>query len=434
MNALTDRTRPTQVRYHVLVWLCVAAAIAYVDRSCIAVAQKVIGADLELNDEAMGNVMSAFFLTYTLFQLPAGWLSQAWGTRRSLSLFAAAWSAATGAAALVSGFPGLLVSRLGMGAAEAGIFPCAISTLARWFPVTQRAWVSGVLGAFVGIGGALGAALTGLLLMRVDWRWMFALYAALGLAWATWFYWWFRDRPEQHPHVNAAELEQIRQGTLKVESPKKGNAPVPTPWRQILTSPTMWWINAQQFFRAAGQVFYISWFPTYLMETRGVDTSEAGILTSVTHGAQILGSLAGGALADWILLRTGSRRLSRQGLPVVSLVVCTALIGGSYFATNAWLAVLLICLGTLTANLAGPCAYAVTIDLGGDHVAPVFSVMNMAGNIGAILFPVIVPRLVHVAGSWDLAFVVFVLMHLAAAVFWLLVSPNSTIVHPVSKE
>ena len=84
---------------------------------------------------------------------------------------------------------------LGMGAAEAGIFPCATGTLARWFPSTRRAMVSGILGSFMGIGGALGAALTGWLLDWMDWRWMFLLYAVPGVLWAAWFAYWFRNRP-----------------------------------------------------------------------------------------------------------------------------------------------------------------------------------------------------------------------------------------------
>jgi ACS family glucarate transporter-like MFS transporter len=424
---LTDRDvhRASLVRYHVLGWLCAATVIAYIDRGCIAVAKQAIGTNLELSDATMGDIMAAFFFAYALFQLPAGWLGALWGTRRALPFFAVAWSVFTAAAALATGAPGLLLSRWGMGAAEAGIFPCAAATLAQWFPSTRRAFVSGVLGSFMGIGGALGAALTGVLLGLVDWRWMFVLYASLGLFWAAWFYFWFRERPADHPAVNGGELDLIHDGI-----PASGDASSaePTPWRQIFSSVPMWWINGQQFFRGAGYVFYISWFPTYLMETRHVTLDEAGWLTSLPHLAQVAGSLLGGVLADWALVRTGSRRLSRQGLPFVSLTVCTTLVLGSSFVGNAWLAVLVITVGAFCASLAGPCAYAATMDMGGRHTAAVFSTMNMAGNVGAILFPMAIPRLVAATGRWDLALFVFAGLHLAAAVCWLFVNPHATIV------
>jgi ACS family glucarate transporter-like MFS transporter len=284
----------------------------------------------------------------------------------------------------------------------------------------------------MGIGGALGAGLTGVILGVADWRWVFVVYAIPGILWAAWFYFWFRDRPQDHPSVNTAELELLADEATTVGEEKKVQEP--TPWGEIFRSRALWWINAQQFFRAAGYVFYVSWFPTYLMETRGVSTTEAGWLSSIPHAAQVLGSFMGGVLADWVLFRTGSLRLSRQGVASGSLIVCAALVLFSYFVGNAWLAVLVITLGAFCASLSGPCAYAASIDMGGKHVAAVFSVMNMAGNIGAILFPMAVPRLVHATGSWDLALFLFAGVHFAAAVCWLFVNPNGTIVSPLLQE
>src|SRR5262249_46567651 len=163
------------------------------------IAQQAIARDLQLSDATMGDIMGAFFVAYAIFQLPAGWLGNAWGSRWALPVFAAVWSAFTALAALAQGSVLFLVSRVGLGAGgAAGIFPCAMATLARWFPGTQRALVSGVLGSFMGIGGALGLALTGTLLGLADWRWVFVAYALPGFLWAAWFFAWFRDRPEGH--------------------------------------------------------------------------------------------------------------------------------------------------------------------------------------------------------------------------------------------
>lgn len=410
-----------------LTWLCLATVSAYVTRSCIAVAEKDIRDDLGLSEATMGDIMAAFFLTYALFQVPTGWLGHVWGTRRALPVFVALWSAFTAVAALSVGVPWLLVSRLGSGAAQAGIFPCATNTLSYWFPPSQRAIVSGFLGSFMGIGGALGAALTGVLLYRLDWRTVFVLFALPGFVWAVWFAWWFRDRPEEHDSVDAGELALLRPD-LKPDAPAVRQLPEPTPWGRIFASPTMWGLSAQQFMRGAGYVFYISWFATYLRETRGVSTSEAGWLTSLPFWAQVVGCLVGGVAADAILARTGSLRLSRQGVPFVSLTACAVLIVLSSLIANPWLAVSVIALGAFCSSLAGPCAYAASIDLGGNHVASVFAVMNMAGNVGAILLPVAVPRLVAATGNWHLALLLFAGVHLAGAVCWLFINPEGTIV------
>src|SRR5260370_39971100 len=151
----------TRVRHVVLAGLCLAAAIAYIDRNCIGVAEGVIGADLRLSEYEMGAAMSAFFVTYAVFQLPGGWLAHVWGSRRTLPLLSAVWSAATALAALPGGLPMLLAPRLTMGAAQAGLFPCATATIATWFPGTRPALASGALAAFMSVRGAVCAMPTG---------------------------------------------------------------------------------------------------------------------------------------------------------------------------------------------------------------------------------------------------------------------------------
>jgi len=422
----------SSIRYLVLAALCVATLIAYIDRGCLGVAEKTIRAELDLSKDRMSEVMSAFFVTYALFQLPAGWLGHVWGSRRALTLFAVLWSLATGLGAVATGYVPLLISRLGMGAAEAGIFPAATGTIARWFPTTRRAWASGMLGSFMGIGGALGAALTGLFLRAgLSWQMVLVLYAVAGLLWAGWFFAWFRDRPEDTPAVNEGELDLIRGEASAAASPSRApvEPPGPTPWRAILTSPAMGWIAAQQFFRGAGFAFYMTWFPTFLRETRTVSELEAGILTSLPLGAQIFGSFAGGVLADWLLARTGSARLSRQGVACGSLLLAAGVIGLAYPIADALTCVLLISVGAVAAAMAGPPAYAVTIDMGGRFVTPVFSVMNMTGNLGAVCFPLVVQWLGDAqTTNWDQVFLLFVGLNLAAAVCWLPLDPNRAIV------
>jgi ACS family glucarate transporter-like MFS transporter len=424
---------PTRVRYLVLTALCLATLLAYVQRNSIGVAEEAMRGDLGLDKHAMGVAMSAFFFSYALLQLPGGWLAQAWGTRRGMPFFTALGSAALGLAGLAGGLPGLVAARLGMGAAQAGLLPCATNTVSRWLPATRRALASGVIGSSLSVGGALGAALTGLLLADLGWRWLFALFALPGLAWAAWFVLWFRDRPEDHPSVNPAELALIRTAAPG-ETP---GAPVPgrdgkepTPWAAIFTSPAMGWICGQQFFRAAGYMFYASWFPTFLREARGVSLGQAGVLTSLPLAGVIGGGLVGGLLSDRLLSRTASRRVARQGVAVVSMVLCALFIFVARPVAAAWPAVLLLTAGSFCSSFAGPCAYAISIDMGGRHVGPVFATMNMAGNVGAMLFPLAVPYLVGEDHDWDLVLFFFAGLHLAAAGCWLALNPEGTITEP----
>ncbi|WP_197490801.1 MFS transporter [Planctomyces sp. SH-PL62] len=408
--------RASGVRHAVLIWLCVATTIAYIDRGCLSVAEKLIRDDLGLSESQMGLVMSAFFLAYALFQLPAARLDQAWGSRRALPAFAAVWSVATGLCGSANGVVLLLSARFSMGAAEAGVFPSSTGVLSRWYPVSRRAWVSGVLSSFMGVGGGLGAALTGFLLVYVSWRWMFMLYAVPGLLWAIGFAYWFRNTPREHPSVNEAELTLVAEGA----KPAAHRPPGPIAWRTLATNRAVLGLASQQFFRAAAAIFYLSWFPTYLRETRGVGVWEAGLLTSLPHWTTMLGCLAGGWLSDRVLAKTGSLRLSRQGVSAASMLIATVLIGLAYPVADARAAVLILSIGAFFAALAGPCAYALTMDLGGRDTPQVFGIMNTAGAVGSILFPILVPKLVEFTGSWDAVLAFFAAIHIVAGACWLI--------------
>jgi len=419
--------RATRARYVVLAWLCAATTIAYVDRGCISVAESLIRKDLGLTESQMGFAMSAFFLTYAFFQFPTAMLDRLWGSRRALPFFATAWSLATAAGALAGGMWVLLPARLAMGAAEAGIFPSATGVIGRWFPASRRAAMTGILTSFMGVGGAVGAALSGLVLTVVSWPWMFLIYAVPGLLWALGFYAWFRETPREHPGVNPAERDVIERG---MESASARTLNRPFSWR-VLKSRAVVGLAAQQFFRALGSMFYMSWFPTFLQQTRGADVWEAGLLTSMPHWATMAGSLTGGYVSDLVLARTGTLRSARQGVAVVSMAGCTACIVLAYFVSNAWLAVLIFSVGAFAAGLAGPCSYALTIDLGGRDTPQVFSVMNTSGAVGSIVFPAIAPALVAATGSWNSVLVVFAATHVAAGVCWLAFDADRPLCEPV---
>jgi len=422
--------RPTKVRYLVLAALCLAATIAYVQRNSIGVAESTIRGDLNMSKPAMSVVLSAFFLTYALFQLPTGWMAHHWGARRTLPALMIGWSLATSAFGLVGGFYSLLAARAVMGAAQAGVFPCATTVIALWLPASRRGIASGALTAFMSIGGALGTALTGWLVVSQGWRMTFVLYGLPGLLFAAAFYAWYRDSPADHPAVNESELELIARGQPRATVPLATAAGrrEPIPWLALATSPAMWAINGQQFFRAAGYIFFASWFPTYLQESRGISVEQSGWLTSLPVLAVVAGSLTGGSLSDWLLARTGSRRVARQALSVASMLACAGFIFAAYPVEAPLAAVVLVSAGSFCAAIAGPCSYSLSIDMGGQHVATVFSTMNMSGSVGAFVFPLVVPWIVRLPGGWDLMLPVFAGLYLAAAVCWLTLNPLGSVV------
>lgn len=416
-----------------------AAVFAYLCRNSLVVAESSLRADLGITESQMGFILGpAFFWTYALAQIPTAWLGERFGSRRCLPIFATAWSLATAAIALASGFGLVLVSRIGNGIAQAGIFPCSLRTIALWHPQTGRALASGVLGAAMSVGGALGAGLTGWMLGYMPAKYVFAIFALPGLLWALAFWWWFRESPEEHPSVNSAERALIAEGrTTKLSSGDADfNARM---WLQLTTSPAAWLICGQQFFRAGGYAFFASWFATYLMETRGVSTVQSGFLTALPLIATVFGSTLGGVTSDAVFRATRSLALSRKGVAGASLTLCAGMVYSAFFVADPTAAVSVISCGAFLAAFAGPCAYTVTMDMGGNNVASLFSTMNMIGNFGAGLMPWVVPRfktwieetptlLAQCDGnSWNAVLVLFAVTYLGAAICWGLLNTNGTV-------
>ncbi len=186
-------------RYQVLAFLCVCALIAYVQRAALSVPAAEIASELRFSDVAreMGWIQSAWYLCYALMQLPSGWLADRIGSRRGLAILSVAWSLATLLCAFATDFLSLLLLWSAMGAAQAGVFPCAVKALGQIFPETERARATGLLGSGMTIGGALAPVLAAVFLGSLSplanalsfdrWRLLLAAYALPGILWMVAF-------------------------------------------------------------------------------------------------------------------------------------------------------------------------------------------------------------------------------------------------------
>jgi len=423
--------------------------IAYICRNSLGVAESTIRAELDLSEKTMGAVMGLFFLTYALGQIPTGALGTRWGSRKSIPLCAAGLSLTTGLMSLAGGAGLLIVARLANGVFQAGLFPCCTNTISTWFSSKLRAVPTGCLGASMSLGGAVGVFITGFLVVQIGWRATFAAYSVLGIGWAIGFYWWFRDTPAQFlakytPRQNSNQMTSIpgdmipddaARDDAEISKMKSGgatshdSAPTaePTPWLAIYSSPATLWICCQQFCRAAGQIFFGSWFATYLQETHDITVARSGYLNSLPMIALVVGALAGGAISDGLLAWTGSRSIARKWLSFVCMTLCASLVFSAYFVQQPEIAVLIISAGSFCAAVGGPCSYTITIDMGGRHVGTLFGTMNMVGNLGALAFVFGVPWFLDLTGNWDSVLLLFGCLYIGAGLFWLLLNPEGDI-------
>ena len=187
---------------------------------------------------------------------------------------------------------------------------------------------------------------------------------------------------------------------------------------QLLLQPTIWFLCGQQICRAAGYAFFASWFPTFLQETRNVSIEKSGYLQAMVLAGTLLGGLLGGGVADWVWRKSRSLHLSRGGVGASSLFACSLLVAAAWFVESSLLAMGLLTFGALLAALAGPCAYAAAIDLGGSRTPQVFGLMNMSGNLAAAAGPILLGMFFAWSDNWNSVLLLFAGIYLAGAFCW----------------
>jgi MFS transporter, ACS family, D-galactonate transporter len=415
---------PTTFRYRALAWLTAAAGLAYLCRGAVGVPESTIREELGLTLPQSGWFMGAFFWTYAIFQVPSGWFSERFGSRIALSMFIFGSSAAMLASGIAPGFWLLVIAQLVMGIAQAGLLPATVNSIGRWMPLDQRSVACGILGAGMQVGAIAASGLTGTMTAQLGWRFVFVAFALPGFVWTLGFFGRFRDDPTDVLPPESSELARIRSGRNVDDSKPPSGADELSELLAIARNPTMWWLCGQQMCRSAGYMFFASWFPTFLQKTRGISVENSGYLQCLVLGGPLIGAIFGGLLTDWIWRRTASLRASRVGVGAASLGICAIVILGAWSVESTGLAILLLTLGAFCAALAGPCAFAATIDIGGPRVPQVAGMMNMSGNLAAAACPVLVAKLFKSTENWNLILLLFAGVYLAGAICWLFVNPQ----------
>ncbi len=313
-----------KVRHSIVLLALVINMVCYTDRVCIAVTGPEMRKAFDFNQAQMGLVYSIFSLSYFLGQTPWGLAADRWGSRGLVSLAVAGWSTFTALTAAAWNFASLIVIRFIFGGLEAAFSPAVASAFNRWVPIKERATS---FGAFLG-GGRLGGAITppiaGFLMLHYGWRTPFFIFAAVGvLASLAWFV-WYRNRPEDHPAVTQEELRYIH------ESVPAAVEKTPTDWRLLLRSSRLWCLLWVAFGSTFLWQFYITWFPTYLRENRGLPVERASFYASLPFLLGVAATWAGGALTDII----GRRSSPRQARRIIGLI---SMFGGAFFmSTGVW--------------------------------------------------------------------------------------------------
>jgi nitrate/nitrite transporter NarK len=258
------------------------------------------------------------------------------------------------------------------------------------------------------------------LLEKMHWRLTFVLFGAVGLFWVISWWVWFRDDPHRHSAVNQAELRLI--GT---SSPAAHGA---VPWAALFRNRTMVAMCIMYLSAIYGWYFYITWLPTYLLRARGFDLVHAGWLSALPLLSIALGVLAGGWVSDPLTRRWGSRA-GRRAPALLGLPLAAGAIVAAVLSPDPYVAALCLAAAAGLAALAVAPAWAVCLEVGGAHAGTVSGTMNMFGNLGGALSPVVTGWCLQTWGSWDAPLFTVALGYGVAALCWLFIDPQAIAAH-----
>lgn len=382
--------RPSNVRWVIVIMLFLFYTVNCIDRAALSVALPTISAEFLLEPAVQGLILSAFFWTYCLCQIPGGMAADKYGPRTVIGVAATVWGSFTALAGLAWGAVTLIIARMGLGAFESPYMPSASKLVSQWMPEQRRA--SGV--TLIDSGAPLGSALGGLIVVALisatgSWRWSFIIVGSATVLIGLGVHFYIRNFPAEHKGVNQRELEII-QAELRGE--KESERP------GVSRSNFAWMVIGRIGW---AMVFWglVTWGPNYLTNARGLDLAAMGFATFIIFACGAAGEILSGLLVDR-LQRTFARNKAFKilfgGSSALSLIALALL----PIVASPQLAVGLLCIGVFF-NLFGGLYWTIPGMLAKPaHVGVVGGAMNFAGTSSGIIVPIVAGLLVQFTGGY----------------------------------
>jgi ACS family D-galactonate transporter-like MFS transporter len=324
--------KPTRARFLVMLMLFVSVVVTFMDRSNLSITAPAMRTELGIDTVHMGWILSAFGWTYAFCQIPAGWLVDRIAPRFFYPAILILWSIATVMLGVAGSVIALICIRLLIGVLEAPSYMINNMVVSSWFPDRERAGAIGFYtsGQFVGL-----AFLTPLLLLlqtHYGWRAVFYTTGVGGLVWGLIWLWAYRT-PRESKRANAAEIAEIEAGGALTELGSTHKEKRKLTWNDFATVfkyRKLWGVYVGQFAVTSCQWFFLTWFPTYLIEFRHLSFVKTGLYASVPFLAAFVGVLLSGFVSDRILRRGFSLGVARKSPIIFGLLLSSSIIGANY--------------------------------------------------------------------------------------------------------
>jgi ACS family glucarate transporter-like MFS transporter len=411
------------LRYYILLLIFVVTAVNYADRAIVSIAGPAMADELGLDAVALGFIFSAFGWSYALGQLPGGWILDRYGTKWVYAFSIAFWSLFTfsqGFVGFVAGgaaFALLFGLRFMVGLSEAPSFPANARLVTAWFPTAERGLASAVFNSAQYFATVIFAPFMAWIVHDFGWRVVFWVMGVLGIAVV---FVWLRviHPPRHHPRMSEQELDFLAKGGALLDSEesaptkKRGHG-----WnviRQLLTNRMLIGIYIAQYSITTLTYFFLTWFPVYLVQERGLSILQAGFAAIAPALCGFFGGILGGFISDRILKATGSLTMARK-IPIVAGLLLSTVIVGCNFVESPVVVVALIALAFFGKGV-GSLGWAVVSDTS-PLQAPGLNagLFNTFGNLAGITTPIVIGYIVKASDGSFAGALLFVALNAVVA-------------------
>jgi ACS family D-galactonate transporter-like MFS transporter len=403
VSAIAADARPapsatTMRQWSIVGVLLLAAILNSADRTSLAIAAPALSRELMLSPVQMGFLLSAFFWTYAIGQVVAGWFTDRFPVLWVFTIGFVVWSGATFCTGLVQGMTALLVLRLLLGGGESVAFPCYSKIFATEFPPAKQGLPNAILNSGTKIGAALGVLVGGVLIALYSWRMMFFVLGGSGVVFLIlWFM--LAPRTDRKPRGQAVST---------------ATKPGPS-YLDILRNRDAWGTFVGAACYNYAYFFGLTWLPSYLVQQKHLSLEKMGIIGAIPFWAAAVSAIIGGWTSDALIKKGHSTTKVRKAFVASGLVFSVAAFPSAIVedltASLVLLTVAYTALGVTVSNL-----WAISQTLAGPTAAGKWSgAQNCLGAIAGIVAPIVSGLVVQQTGNFSLAFLIMAILALVGA-------------------
>jgi MFS transporter, ACS family, D-galactonate transporter len=379
--------------------LFVATTINYVDRSNLSIVAPFLSKELGLDPVQMGMLFSAFAWSYAVANLPGGYLIDRFGSRLVYGIAQLAWSISTLGLGAASAFASLFGLRFAVGLAEAPAFPVNNRVVSTWFPQRERGRATSTYASGQYVGSALLSPLLFWMAVNHGWRSVFVFTGLAGIVSAAAWLAVYRE-PRESTRANAEELALITAGGALTEMAPREQV-TRAQIARLLRERQVWALGLGKFAVMSSLYFLLTWFPTYLVQQRGLTSLKAGAATSLPYIAATIGVMLGGAWSDW-LLRRGAGISAARKIPIV-----TGFLGASSIVLVNYVSGTALALAILTfaffAQGVSSNSWSIIAEVAPrSMMGTTGGIINFTGHIAGIVTPILIGYILRATGSFEL--------------------------------